>query len=108
MALVTLALLVVALILEWRLMAQVDDLRSAISQLGTDLSEAIARVETKISELGEPDPDLTNDIAAIREASAKLDSLAAGEPPAEVVPPVEEPAVEPSTNGSNDFTTGSA
>lgn len=58
-------------------MGQTEDLRSAVSQLGTDLSEAVSRVEAKIDSLGEVDPDLTADIAAIREASTKLDALAA-------------------------------
>lgn len=58
-------------------MSQIEELRSAISQLGTDLLEAVQRVEQKIGELGQPDPDLSADIAAIREMSTRLDSLAA-------------------------------
>lgn len=59
-----------------QIVAQTEDLRAAVAQLGTDVGEAIARVEAKISSLGEPDPDLTADIAAIKDASARLDRLA--------------------------------
>ncbi len=83
--------------MEGRLMAQVDDLRAAISQVGVDLGEAVARVQAKIEELGEPDPDLTADIANLQSISTQLDSLVAAsveEPPVDEEPPVEEPPVE--------------
>lgn len=76
------------------LVAQTEDLRAAIGdladhqrQLGVDLGEAVDRVEAKLAALGEPDPDLTADIASIRgvsdqlaDASSRLDALAAGPP----------------------------
>jgi hypothetical protein len=82
--------------LQERFMTQIDDLRAAIAQVGTDLGEAIARVDAKVSSLGEPDPDLTADIDALKAVSASLDNLVAespAEPPAEgpVEPPVEPP-----------------
>ena len=70
-----------------RILSQVEDLRTAIGQLGTDLGEAIARVEAKLIAAGDPDPDLTADIAAIKEASTRLDALAA------------DPVVEPAPDG---------
>lgn len=73
-------------------MSQTSDLKEAVSQLGVDLGEAISRVEAKIVELGLPDPDLSADIAAIKNVSAALDGLVAAPAPA----PAPEPApVEP-------------
>ena len=80
-----------------QMMGQFDDLRTAIGQLGTDLSEAVSRVETKIAALGDPDPDLSADIEALRAASAQLDALAAdavAEPEFPEEPPVDEPVGE--------------
>jgi ABC-type transporter Mla subunit MlaD len=65
------------------IVAQIDDLRAAIGQLGVDLGEAIARVEAKIAELGEPDADITADIQKIRDVSAALDDLVASPAPPE-------------------------
>jgi outer membrane murein-binding lipoprotein Lpp len=105
---VTLLLLVLALAgealilcitnnMKGRLVSQVDDLRSAVAQLGVDLGEAVARVEAKVAELGDPDPDLTADIAAIRDASARLDALVAS--PVEPEPDPDTPVdpTEPET-----------
>lgn len=75
------------------LMGQFEDLQAAVGQLGTDLNEAVARVEAKIAELGEPDPDLTAQLAAIRDASTRLDALAAEPPP---------PQPEPDPGGGGD------
>jgi hypothetical protein len=78
------------------LMSQVSDLRAAIAQMGTDLGEAITRVEAKIANLGEVDPDLTADIASMREASMKLDALAADPAAPEPAPvPAPEPEATP-------------
>lgn len=81
--------------LKERLMGQVEDLRAAIAQVGTDLGEAVARVSDKIDSLGEPDPDLSADIANLQGISSQLDALAADEAPPVVEPPVEPPVVEP-------------
>jgi hypothetical protein len=81
--------------METRFMAQIDDLRAAIAQVGTDLGEAVSRVEAKITELGEPDPDLTADIANLRSVSSQLDSLVAEQPDTPDEPT--EPATNPVT-----------
>ena len=75
-------------------MAQIDDLRAAIAQVGVDLGEAIARVEARVAALGDPDPDLTADIAALQDVSARLDGLQAS--PAEPEPT--EPGPNPNPN----------
>src|SRR5215207_5857677 len=96
------------------IMGQFDDLRSGIAQVsanvaqvGVDLGEAVTRVEAKIRELGEPDPDLTADIAALTAAgtqlsdvSGQLDALAATPPspvagPGEPAPTVPPPQTTP-------------
>ena len=78
------------------LMGQFEDLQAAVGQLGTDLNEAVARVEAKIAELGEPDPDLSAQLSAIRDASTRLDALAAEPPPPQPEPgPAPEPEPEP-------------
>lgn len=84
------------------LMSQIQDLRDSLAQLGTDLSEqnvalseAMARVEAKILELGEPDADLTADIQAVRDASAGIDAATASLQGL-VAAPIEEPPVDPS------------
>jgi hypothetical protein len=68
------------------LMAQIDDLRAAIDQVGVDLAEAVTRIENRINELGDPDPDLTVEIAKLRDISTTLDSTVAGEPTEPTVP----------------------
>lgn len=73
-------------------MSQVDDLRAGIAQVRVDLSEAVDRVMAKIAELGDVDPDLSADIAALGEIGASLDALVAA--PVVEEPPVEEPPVE--------------
>jgi hypothetical protein len=70
----------VLILLERNGMGQTEDLKSSISQLGVDLGEAVSRVEAKIGELGEPDPDLSAEIAKLRTFSQQLDSLAAEAP----------------------------
>ena len=80
------------------LMGQFEDLQAAVGQLGVDLNVAVARVEAMIAELGEPDPDLSAQLAAIRDASERLDALAAEPPPPQPEPgpaPEPEPAPEP-------------
>lgn len=72
--------------MEDRLMAQIDELRTAIEQVGTNLSAAVTRVEEKIAELGEPDPDLTADIARLQDIGSQLEDLADEDTP-DVVPP---------------------
>ncbi len=73
--------------MEDRLMAQIDDLRAAIEQVGTNLAAAVGRVEEKIAELGEPDPDLTADIARLQDIGAQLEDLADEDTPDEMPPP---------------------
>lgn len=72
------------------LMGQTEDLRTAVAQLGVDLGEAISRVEARIVALGEPDPDLSAEIASLRQFSESLDSLGAD---AEVAEPTPEPNI---------------
>lgn len=72
--------------LEENLVAKIDDLRTAIEQVGTNLAAAVTRVEAKIAELGEPDPDLTADIARLQDIGTQLNDLADDSTP-DVVPP---------------------
>lgn len=72
--------------LEDNLMAAIDDLRAAIEQVGSNLAAAVARVEAKIAELGEPDPDLSADIARLQDIGGQLNDLADDSTP-DVVPP---------------------
>lgn len=83
------------------LMSQVDDLRNAIAQLGTDLGEATDRIEAS---LADANVDLTPELEQLRSFSNQLDSLAVtatdetppeGEepPPEGETPPGEEPSV---------------
>lgn len=57
-------------------MAKIDDLRAAIAQVGTDLSEAIDRVTARLADIGGPDVDFTEDINRLNEFSTRLDSIA--------------------------------
>lgn len=72
---------------EERLMAQIDDLRAAIEQVGTNLTAAVTRVEAKITELGGVDPDLSGDIARLQEIGGQLEDLADSDTPDTVPPP---------------------
>ncbi len=74
--------------LERKSMGQTEDLKTAVAQLGVDFTEALARVEAKVAELGEPDPDLSADIAKLKEISVGLDALVAA-------PVVPEPEPDP-------------
>lgn len=58
-------------------MAQIDDLRAAIAQVGTDIAEAVDRIQARLAALGEPDPDLSADIARLGELSSQIDALGA-------------------------------
>ena len=73
------------------IVGQTEDLRAAVAQVGVDLGEAVARVEAKIVALGEPDADLSADIAKLKEFSATLDSIATEAPETDEPPPVEPP-----------------
>src|SRR5687768_13265839 len=75
------------------LMTQNEDLNAAIAQVGTDLGEAVTRIEAK---LAEADVDLTDEIAQLRGYSDQLDGLGA-DPVEEPVDPEEpvEPPLEP-------------
>lgn len=55
-------------------MSQIDDLRSAIAQVGTDINEAATRIEER---LADADVDLSGDIAQLRSFGEQLDSIAA-------------------------------
>jgi hypothetical protein len=57
-----------------KLMSQTDDLRSAIADLGTDLTEAVERIETKLAN-ADADVDLTAEIDQLRSFGTQLDSL---------------------------------
>lgn len=82
-----------------KIMAQIDELRSAIAQLGTNLGDAVARVEAKIASLGDPDPDLSADIANLQMMSSQLDDLADDSTPDVVPPPIDDPS-EPTPDES--------
>lgn len=56
------------------LKAGVADVSAATSRHAAALQDAVGRVEAKISSLGEPDPDLTAELASLRDAAASLDS----------------------------------
>jgi hypothetical protein len=86
----------VLILLERNGMGQTEDLKSAVSQVGVDLGEAVSRVEAAIARGGEPDPDLSAEIANLRRFSEQLDSLAA-EPA-----PDPAPAPTPPDNGGGD------
>lgn len=75
------------------LMAQTDDLRTAIADLGTDLNEAVARIEAK---LADADVDISAEISQLHAFGDALDALAADpvEPDPEVPVDPEAP-VEP-------------
>lgn len=70
------------------LMSQTEDLRAAITDLGTDLSEAVTRIETK---LADADVDLSAEIDQLRSFGDSLDALGADpeEPPVDPDVPVE-------------------
>ena len=85
----------VLIFLERKGMGQTEDLKSAVSQVGVDLGEAVARVEAAIARGGEPDPDLTAEIANLRRFSEQLDSLAADAPGPSPEPPEPAPAPDP-------------
>jgi hypothetical protein len=80
-----------------KLMSQTEDLRTAIAELGTDLGEAVTRIEAK---LADADVDISAEIAQLHAFGDSLDALAAdpAADPAEgpVDPPVDpEAPVEP-------------
>lgn len=79
--------------MEEMLVAKIDDLRAAIAQVGANLTAAVARVEAKMAELGEPDPDMTGDIAKLQDISTQLENLADDTTPDEVPPP--DPEADP-------------
>jgi hypothetical protein len=91
------------------IMGQYEDLKATIAQVGVDLGEAVGRVEAKIASLGDPDPDLTADIEALRSVSTQLDALAADPAPTpptpEPVPPAPAPPV-PDADGGDGTTDG--
>lgn len=77
-------------LLEARFMSDIDDLRGAISQVGTDLGEAVTRIEER---LANADVDLSTEIGQLRSFSEQLDSIAV-DTPTEEPPPGEEPPPE--------------
>lgn len=82
--------------------AQVTELREALTDQKTAVSEAAQRVldkvaslEAKVTELGEVDPDIASDIADIRSETEAIKGIAA-EPAPEPEP---EPTPGPEDNG---------
>lgn len=71
------------------IMATVDDLNAAITQLATDLGDAVTRIEAKIN-AGSTPADLQPEVDQLKAFSATLDSLAA-----DPVTPPTDPPVDP-------------
>lgn len=87
--------------IEGKLMGQYEDLKATIAQVGVDLGEAVGRVEAKIAALGDPDPDLSSDIAALQGISQQLDALASDPvPPTPPSPPDAPPTPPPAEGGT--------
>lgn len=62
-------------------MSDIAQLREAIAANAAAASEATTRVIAKITELGEPDPDLSADIALLQSTTAQLQSIASTDTP---------------------------